>query len=91
MPPRTDRDALRVVDYLIKPFQFPRFEEVLTTWRRVQLITGQPYYEQADVDAPADGGAPEASDARKPPKGLTAQRCTLCRRLMPIRMSNSYR
>ncbi|VEC79102.1 Fumarate respiration transcriptional regulator DcuR [Raoultella ornithinolytica] len=23
-----------VVDYLIKPFQFPRFEEALTAWRR---------------------------------------------------------
>jgi two-component system response regulator DcuR len=22
-----------VVDYLIKPFQFPRFEEALTAWR----------------------------------------------------------
>ncbi len=40
-----------VVDYLIKPFQFPRFEEALTTWReKRKLITGQPYYEQADVD-----------------------------------------
>ncbi|MGK3471263.1 hypothetical protein ACSLOS_24135, partial [Klebsiella pneumoniae] len=35
----------------IKPFQFPRFEEALTTWReKRKLITGQPYYEQADVD-----------------------------------------
>jgi two-component system response regulator DcuR len=25
-----------VVDYLIKPFQFPRFEEALTAWRETQ-------------------------------------------------------
>ncbi|STW14805.1 fumarate respiration transcriptional regulator DcuR [Klebsiella pneumoniae subsp. rhinoscleromatis] len=69
-----------VVDYLIKPFQFPRFEEALTTWReKRKLITGQPYYEQADVDRLLHGGAPEASDARKLPKGLTAQTLrTLC-------------
>ncbi|WP_141235433.1 response regulator, partial [Acinetobacter baumannii] len=31
----TVQTALRygVVDYLIKPFQFPRFEEALRTWR----------------------------------------------------------
>ena len=69
-----------VVDYLIKPFQFPRFEEALTTWReKRKLITGQPYYEQADVDRLLHGGTPEASDARKLPKGLTAQTLrTLC-------------
>lgn len=44
-----------------------------------KLITGQPYYEQADVDRLLHGGAPEASDARKLPKGLTAQTLrTLC-------------
>lgn len=69
-----------VVDYLIKPFQFPRFEEALTTRReKRKLITGQPYYEQADVDRLLHGGTPEASDARKLPKGLTAQTLrTLC-------------
>ncbi len=36
-------------------------------------MTGQPYYEQADVDRLLHGNAPEASDARKLPKGLTAQ------------------
>jgi two-component system response regulator DcuR len=42
-------------------------------------MTGQPYYEQADVDRLLHGGAPEASDARKLPKGLTAQTLrTLC-------------
>ena len=76
----TIREHYGVVDYLIKPFQFPRFEEALTTWReKRKLITGQPYYEQADVDRLLHGGAPEASDARKLPKGLTAQTLrTLC-------------
>ena len=69
-----------VIDYLIKPFQFPRFEEALTAWReKRKLMTGQPYYEQADVDRLLHGNAPEASDARKLPKGLTAQTLrTLC-------------
>ncbi len=69
-----------VVDYLIKPFQFPRFEEALTAWReKRKLMTGQPYYEQADVDRLLHGGTPEAADARKLPKGLTAQTLrTLC-------------
>ena len=69
-----------VVDYLIKPFQFPRFEEALTAWReKRKLMTGQPYYEQADVDRLLHGNAPEASDARKLPTGLTAQTLrTLC-------------
>ena len=49
-------------------------------WRgKRKLINGQPYYEQADVDRLLHGGAPEASDARKLPKGLTAQTLrTLC-------------
>ena len=69
-----------VVDYLIKPFQFPRFEEALTAWReKRKLMTGQPYYEQADVDRLLHGGVPEAADARKLPKGLTPQTLrTLC-------------
>lgn len=65
-----------VVDYLIKPFQFPRFEEALTAWReKRKLMTGQPYYEQADVDRLLHGNVPDAADARKLPKGLTPRRC----------------
>lgn len=69
-----------VVDYLIKPFQFPRFEEALIAWReKRKLMTGQTYYEQADVDRLLHGDAPEATDARKLPKGLTSQTLrTLC-------------
>lgn len=69
-----------VIDYLIKPFQFPRFEEALTAWReKRKLMTGQTYYEQADVDRLLHGDAPEATDARKLPKGLTSQTLrTLC-------------
>ncbi|MGE0970382.1 two-component system response regulator DcuR [Klebsiella sp. WOUb02] len=69
-----------VIDYLIKPFQFPRFEEALTAWReKRKLMTGQTYYEQADVDRLLHGELPEASDARKLPKGLTSQTLrTLC-------------
>lgn len=31
-----------VVDYLIKPFQFPRFEEALTTWREKRKFNNRP-------------------------------------------------
>ena len=78
----TIKDSLHygVVDYLIKPFQFPRFEEALTTWReKRKLITGQPYYEQADVDRLLHGGSPELADTKRLPKGLTPQTLrTLC-------------
>ncbi|XTZ40186.1 two-component system response regulator DcuR [Salmonella enterica] len=69
-----------VVDYLIKPFQFPRFEEALTTWRdKRKLMQGQSYYEQSDVDRLLHGGAPEVTDTRRLPKGLTAQTLrTIC-------------
>lgn len=69
-----------VVDYLIKPFQFPRFEEALTAWRdRKKQMDSHDYYEQAEVDRLLHGGAPEVTDSRKLPKGLTAQTLrTLC-------------
>jgi two-component system response regulator DcuR len=69
-----------VVDYLIKPFQFPRFEEALTTWReKRKLMDARPYYEQSDVDRLLHGGAPEVADTRRLPKGLTAQTLrTIC-------------
>jgi two-component system response regulator DcuR len=69
-----------VVDYLIKPFQFPRFEEALTTWReKRKLMDAHPYYEQSDVDRLLHGGAPEVADTRRLPKGLTAQTLrTIC-------------
>ncbi len=69
-----------VVDYLIKPFQFPRFEEALTAWREKKNQMGQhKYYEQADVDRLLHGGVAEVSDHRQLPKGLTQQTLrTLC-------------
>ncbi|MGE9551975.1 two-component system response regulator DcuR [Erwinia amylovora] len=69
-----------VVDYLIKPFQFPRFEEALTSWREKKNLKGShQYYEQADVDRLIHGGAPVVADARRLPKGLTQQTLrTLC-------------
>jgi len=69
-----------VVDYLIKPFQFPRFEEALNAWReKHKLITTQPYYEQSEVDRLLHGASPEIADDRRLPKGLTAQTLrTIC-------------
>ncbi len=69
-----------VVDYLIKPFQFPRFEEALTAWRdRKKQMDSHDYYEQADVDRLLHGNAPEAANGRRLPKGLTPQTLrTLC-------------
>jgi len=69
-----------VVDYLIKPFQFSRFEEALTHWREKKNLMGShQYYEQADVDRLMHGGAPAAADTRRLPKGLTQQTLrTLC-------------
>ncbi|MEL2239544.1 two-component system response regulator DcuR [Leclercia adecarboxylata] len=69
-----------VVDYLIKPFQFPRFAEALNGWcKKKQLMESHQYYEQADVDRLLRGGAPELADSRRLPKGLTPQTLrTLC-------------
>ncbi|KOQ95140.1 two-component system response regulator DcuR, partial [Pluralibacter gergoviae] len=69
-----------VVDYLIKPFQFPRFEEALTGWlHKKKLMDNHDYYQQAEVDQLLHGGAPEVADSKKLPKGLTAQTLrTLC-------------
>ncbi|VTN09323.1 Transcriptional regulatory protein dcuR [Raoultella terrigena] len=59
-----------VIDYLIKPFQFPRFEEALTAWReKRKLMTGQTYYEQADVDRLLHGDAPEATGRAQAAEG----------------------
>lgn len=69
-----------VVDYLIKPFQFPRFEEALTSWReKRKQMNAQSWYEQSDVDRLIHGGAPDVPDTRRLPKGLTAQTLrTIC-------------
>ena len=69
-----------LVDYLIKPFQFPRFEEALNGWKAKHSLMGShQYYEQADVDRLIHGGAPELADSKKLPKGLTPQTLrTIC-------------
>lgn len=69
-----------VVDYLIKPFQFVRFEEALTHWRdKRALIGNQKNYQQADVDRLLHGSYPAAPDPSRLPKGLTPQTLrTIC-------------
>lgn len=70
-----------VVDYLIKPFQFSRFEEALTNWRdKRALIGAQKHYQQADIDRLLHGSYPQAVDPTRLPKGLTPLTLrTLCR------------
>ncbi|KEA52378.1 MULTISPECIES: two-component system response regulator DcuR [Mangrovibacter] len=69
-----------VVDYLIKPFQFSRFEEALTGWRQKKnLMDNQQYYEQADVDRLIRGSLHQNSESKRLPKGLTPQTLrTIC-------------
>ncbi|MDR7342421.1 two-component system response regulator DcuR [Pantoea alhagi] len=68
-----------VVDYLIKPFQFSRFEEALTHWQQKRSqMENQQYYQQAELDRLIHGRA-AASDQKRLPKGLTPQTLrTLC-------------
>lgn len=69
-----------VVDYLIKPFQFSRFEEALTGWQqKKKLMETQQYYQQADVDRLIHGSQAIVADSKRLPKGLTPQTLrTLC-------------
>lgn len=69
-----------VVDYLIKPFQFPRFEEALMHWRhKKSLMDNHLYYQQAEVDQLIHGSPPASSDSKRLPKGMTPQTLrTLC-------------
>ncbi|KFC03787.1 fumarate respiration transcriptional regulator [Trabulsiella guamensis ATCC 49490] len=69
-----------VVDYLIKPFQFPRFEEALTAWKTKKMqLQGQKQYAQADIDRLLHGDTPEADMVHRLPKGLTSPTLrTLC-------------
>ncbi|HIE8869332.1 Transcriptional regulatory protein DcuR [Klebsiella variicola] len=63
-----------VVDYLIKPFQFPRFEEALQTWRNKREVKqAKSCYAQADIDTLLRRGIPQQESARRLPKGLTPQ------------------
>ena len=61
-----------VVDYLIKPFQFSRFEEALQAWRKKREVTqAKSCYAQADIDTLLRRGIPQQESARRLPKGLT--------------------
>lgn len=72
-----------VVDYLIKPFQFGRFEEALLNWKRkrAQMETQQ-HYKQSDLDQILHGVQPLKAtheSKRQLPKGLTPQTLrTIC-------------
>ncbi|KNC89114.1 two-component system response regulator DcuR [Trabulsiella odontotermitis] len=69
-----------VVDYLIKPFKFPRFEEALTAWKTKETqFRAQKQYAQADIDRLLHGVAPDAAESHTLPKGLTLPTLrTLC-------------
>lgn len=69
-----------VVDYLIKPFQFPRFEEALTSWQQKKsLMDNHQHYQQSDVDLLIHGNPATHHDNKRLPKGLTPQTLrTLC-------------
>lgn len=79
----TVQTALRygVVDYLIKPFQFPRFEEALRTWRNKRdAKQAKSCYAQADIDTLLRRGVQQQDGPRRLPKGLTPQTLRLvCR------------
>ncbi|WP_437616341.1 two-component system response regulator DcuR [Erwinia sp. V71] len=63
-----------VVDYLIKPFQFARFEEALTSWRQKKsLMDNQQFYQQSDLDLLIHGNAATPDEPQRLPKGLTPQ------------------
>ena len=73
-----------VVDYLIKPFQFSRFEEALTNWaKKRELMDNQQHYQQSELDqiihgAPVQVQRPD-NEPKRLPKGLTPQTLrTIC-------------
>ncbi|ATA26028.1 two-component system response regulator DcuR [Brenneria goodwinii] len=63
-----------VVDYLIKPFQFSRFEQALTAYREeANLLKHREFVAQSDIDnliRRTSGNS--ASERKKLPKGLTS-------------------
>ncbi|MGE0970055.1 two-component system response regulator DcuR [Klebsiella sp. WOUb02] len=70
-----------VVDYLIKPFQFSRFEEALTAWsHKRSLRRAISCYQQSDIDDLLNRAARQHAESRRLPKGLTAETLrTVCR------------
>ncbi|MFK3704998.1 two-component system response regulator DcuR [Klebsiella sp. NPDC088457] len=72
----TVQTAMRygVVDYLLKPFQFPRFEEALLSWRARHILqNAKSNYAQSDVDDLLRSGIQRSTGSRRLPKGLTSQ------------------
>ncbi|WP_114194707.1 two-component system response regulator DcuR [Edaphovirga cremea] len=75
----TVKKALKygVVDYLIKPFQFSRFEQALTDYREeVSLTENRENFAQSDIDYllynKGGHGQGAGKERKKLPKGLTA-------------------
>lgn len=63
-----------IVDYLIKPFKFTRFEEALNNWReKKKFIRTQQNYGQLDVDKLLHFGSGECVNTRILPKGITPE------------------
>ncbi|WP_145570792.1 two-component system response regulator DcuR [Yersinia bercovieri] len=63
-----------VVDYLIKPFQFSRFEEALSIYReKKSLLDQREYCAQEDVDSLLRRSNLAPTERKKLPKGLTVQ------------------
>ncbi|CNE39131.1 two-component system response regulator DcuR [Yersinia nurmii] len=63
-----------VVDYLIKPFQFARFEEALSVYRRQhRLLEQRDNYAQSDIDKLLRRDSRNNGERKKLPKGLTSQ------------------
>lgn len=62
-----------VVDYLIKPFQFARFQEALTTYREErQVLEQREALNQSELDSLIRRNAPRLSSEKiRLPKGLT--------------------
>lgn len=79
-----------VVDYLIKPFQFPRFEEALNGWREKKALMGShQYHDQADVDRLLRGARQGWRTVDACRKGSPRRRCARCAcGLTPIRGRN---
>ena len=80
-----------VVDYLIKPFQFPRFEEALLTWRkRRELQRAKSCFEQSDVDDLLRSGIQRPDNTRRLPKGLTPQTLRLVCQWIDSHQENAF-
>lgn len=63
-----------VLDFLIKPFTFARFEQAMMKFTRLQVVDDKHTVSQQDLDSLFQGGgvaAPQTAQAKALPKGLT--------------------